>query len=73
MEYAVKIMERKNVCMDEHKFNEEIKVLSKLRHPNIIRLHDVYKTKQQILVVTGMYECYYVTDMNTTNVSYEYY
>eukprot|EP00472_Partenskyella_glossopodia_P009447 CAMPEP_0197516600 /NCGR_PEP_ID=MMETSP1318-20131121/1500_1 /TAXON_ID=552666 /ORGANISM="Partenskyella glossopodia, Strain RCC365" /LENGTH=413 /DNA_ID=CAMNT_0043065469 /DNA_START=378 /DNA_END=1619 /DNA_ORIENTATION=+ len=54
VEYAVKMMDRKNVCMDEGKFNEEIKVLEKLRHPNIIRMHDVYKTKQQILVVTEL-------------------
>jgi len=52
-EYAVKIMERKQVHMDESKFNLEISVLSKLRHPNIIRLYDVFKTKDKIMVVTG--------------------
>lgn len=37
----------------QEKFNEEISVLRKLKHPNIIRLHDVYKTKELIMVVTG--------------------
>mmetsp|Transcript_4952 Transcript_4952/g.7335 ORF Transcript_4952/g.7335 Transcript_4952/m.7335 type:complete len:292 (+) Transcript_4952:70-945(+) len=53
-EYAVKIMERKQVHMDESKFNLEISVLSKLRHPNIIRLYDVFKTKDKIMVVTEL-------------------
>jgi len=54
VEYAVKIMDRKNVCMDEEKFEEEISVLRRLKHPNIIRLYDVYKTKANIYIVTEL-------------------
>ncbi|GAB5367479.1 hypothetical protein AAMO2058_001233800 [Amorphochlora amoebiformis] len=53
-EFAVKIMDRKQVCMDDKKFNEEILVLSRLRHHNIIRLYDVYKTKDKIMVITEL-------------------
>ena len=54
VEYAVKIMDRKNVYMDEAKFDEEIAVLSRLRHKNIIKLVDVFRTSDQILVVTEL-------------------
>mmetsp|Transcript_4388 Transcript_4388/g.10292 ORF Transcript_4388/g.10292 Transcript_4388/m.10292 type:complete len:784 (+) Transcript_4388:171-2522(+) len=51
VEYAVKIMSRKNSMMDEEKFTSEISIMKALDHPNIIRMEDVYKTPTEIRVV----------------------
>lgn len=54
---AIKFIRKKEIFVDQEKqkllFNE-ISVMKKLRHPNIIRLRDVYETKDHICLVMDL-------------------
>lgn len=51
VEYAVKIMRRKQALMDEGKFTQEISIMRALNHPNIIQIKGVFKTETEIRVI----------------------
>ncbi|GAB5363662.1 hypothetical protein AAMO2058_000903100 [Amorphochlora amoebiformis] len=53
-EAAVKVIFREHATIDEKKFAEEIGVLRKIRHKNIIRLYDIFQTEKEILIVTEL-------------------
>lgn len=52
--FAVKIIERKNSFFDEDKFKEEIAILARVQHPNVISLCDVYETPDRLFIVTEL-------------------
>ena len=53
-EYAVKVIAKADNHLDEEAFHEEIKILSTIKHTNIIRLKDVYETAAEIFIVTEL-------------------
>ena len=53
-EYAVKLIKKEDVAIDESKFAEEMAILATIRHRNIIRLRDVYETPTEIAIVTEL-------------------
>ena len=53
-EYAVKRIDKSTNSLDEDLFHEEIRILSTVRHRNIIRLKDVYETDNDIHIVTEL-------------------
>lgn len=53
--HAVKIIDKgKLVALEKELLRTEIAILKLVRHPNIIRLHDVYEDKQNIYIVTEL-------------------
>jgi len=42
----------KNQCNSEKEFSEEIKILQKLDHPNVIRFYEYYKDEESFYIVT---------------------
>jgi len=50
-ESAVKIIQRNQAGIDEEKFEEEIAVLRRLDHPNIIRMLDIFQTEETTFLV----------------------
>lgn len=53
-EFAVKLIKKEDVAIDESKFAEEMAILATIRHRNIIRLRDVYETPTEIAIVTEL-------------------
>ena len=49
MDLMEKVIHKENNVMDEEKFWEEIAVLRRLKHPNVIRLYDVFQNEEAIL------------------------
>eukprot|EP01095_Lingulamoeba_sp_RSL-Kostka_P005071 TRINITY_DN16432_c0_g1_i1.p1 TRINITY_DN16432_c0_g1~~TRINITY_DN16432_c0_g1_i1.p1 ORF type:complete len:426 (+),score=182.95 TRINITY_DN16432_c0_g1_i1:86-1363(+) len=51
-EYAVKVINKKNVQQDLHRLAIEMKVLRTVEHPNIIKLQEVFETEEMLYIVT---------------------
>lgn len=49
--FAIKILERTGVADDEATIASEVAVLHRLRHPNVIRLYEVYETSRHAFLV----------------------
>jgi serine/threonine protein kinase len=54
IEYAVKIISKQGSGIDEEKFIEEIRLLQKLGHPNIMTMEDVFEDEENIYIVTEL-------------------
>eukprot|EP00808_Paulinella_micropora_P030846 g53587.t1 len=54
VEYACKIINKKDSGIDEEKFREEIRLLRKLKHPNIMSMTDVFEDELCIYIVTEL-------------------
>jgi calcium/calmodulin-dependent protein kinase I len=53
-DYALKVISRKRIEGKEHLVNDELSILRRANHPNILALIDVIETKKNINVVTQM-------------------
>lgn len=47
--YAIKIILKKNVKGNEQMVYDELEMLQRMRHPNIVRFHDWFESKVRIL------------------------
>ena len=56
--YALKILSKKtinNLCQFQGlTFSTELVVLRKIRHPNIVSLHDIYESKDELFIITDL-------------------
>eukprot|EP01155_Anaeramoeba_flamelloides_P040409 Anaeramoba_flamelloidesc33579_g1_i2.p1 GENE.c33579_g1_i2~~c33579_g1_i2.p1 ORF type:complete len:154 (-),score=43.66 c33579_g1_i2:345-806(-) len=50
-EYAIKIIKKNNLQFKKHLIDNEIDILSKLDHPNIIKLKEIFNTKKKFFIV----------------------
>eukprot|EP00467_Chlorarachnion_reptans_P005105 CAMPEP_0114529260 /NCGR_PEP_ID=MMETSP0109-20121206/24727_1 /TAXON_ID=29199 /ORGANISM="Chlorarachnion reptans, Strain CCCM449" /LENGTH=513 /DNA_ID=CAMNT_0001711625 /DNA_START=251 /DNA_END=1790 /DNA_ORIENTATION=- len=50
-EYAVKIISKANSALDVETFRQEIEIMEKMRHPNIIKMIDYFETTDFIYIV----------------------
>jgi len=77
--YAVKIIKRHSMsASDMIHFNDEVQILLDLRHESIIRLHELYKTRDYFFVIMEklnggelferICECEYYSEMDARNV-----
>jgi len=51
-QYAIKIIDKKNVQQDLHRLAIEMDVLKSVQHPNIIELKEIFETDQTLYIVT---------------------
>lgn len=55
--YAAKVIKGKSLAdEDMHRLNDEISILTRVRHPNIITLHAVFSTESEVILVMELAE-----------------
>jgi hypothetical protein len=53
VEYAVKRLKKENLIKEKYeRLKQEIKIMQELDHPNILRIHESFETKDAIYIIT---------------------
>ncbi|MCJ1283723.1 hypothetical protein MMC26_003054 [Xylographa opegraphella] len=52
--FAIKIILKKNVKGNEKMVYDELEMLQRMKHPNIVRFHDWFESRDKYYIVTGL-------------------